>query len=42
MDTQFVSDNSLTFDCDLDLSHGKLNLCVTHRLILLYLSVKFD
>ena len=30
MDTQFVSDKSLTFDCDLDLGHGHLNfLCDT-------------
>ena len=41
-DTQFVGDKPLTFDCDLDLGHWNLNLCATHLLFLLYLSVKFD
>ena len=42
MDTQFVNDKSLTFDCDRDLSCGSLNMCATYLLMLLYLSVKFD
>ena len=37
MDTQFISDKSLSFDCDLDLGRGNIN---SARDTLLYLSVK--
>ena len=41
-DTRFVSDKSLTFDCDLDRGCGKLNFERDTPSHLLYLSVKFD
>ena len=36
VDTCFVSDKALTFDCDLDLGRGNIILCANHLLILLY------
>ena len=41
-DKRFVSDQHLTFDCDLDLGRGNLNVVPDIFFILHYLSVKFD